>query len=76
MKELPDTDLRCFVLRVSAEDMEDADVEALEVVDEVRCNEEASEEAVDKRDAFSGRLTLYRLGGLYRSIGDLYKESV
>lgn len=58
------------------EDVEDADVEAFDVVDEVRCKEEASEDTVDSRDAVSGRLTLYRLGRLYRSIGDLYEESV
>lgn len=46
------------------EEMEDADVEAFDVVDEVRCKEEASEDTVDSRDALSGRLTLYRFGGL------------
>jgi hypothetical protein len=38
--------------------MDDADVDVFELVDEVRCKEEASEETVDSLDVFSGRLKL------------------
>jgi hypothetical protein len=72
LKELPDIVRRCCALLfVSGEEMED-DVEALDVVEDVRCREEASDEVVDSREIASERvLTLYRLGLPYRSEGTL-----
>lgn len=64
MNELPDSVLRCCGLfLVSAEATDEADVDALDVVDDVRCREEASEEkvAVDILDPASWRLILYLL---------------
>jgi hypothetical protein len=71
LKALPDIVRRCCVLFVPGEETDD-DVEALDVVDDVRCNEEASDEVVDNREFFSaGLFTLYRFGQLYRSVGSL-----
>jgi hypothetical protein len=46
----------CGFLFVSIEDTDDADVEVFDVVDEVRCKDDASEDTVDNR--VSGRATL------------------
>jgi hypothetical protein len=58
-------------LLVSIEETDDADVEPFDVVDDVRCKEEASEETFDSREIDSGRMALDRLGRLYKSIGIL-----
>jgi hypothetical protein len=47
---------------VSVEETDDADVEPFDVVDEVRCKEEASEETFDNRDTDPRRFILDRLG--------------
>lgn len=67
--ELPETDLRCcgFDEGDSVEDTDDADAEVFEAVDAVRCKEDASDETEEFLAAVSGRVTLYRLGRLYRS---------
>lgn len=59
MKELPEIVLRCCGLRfASIEATDDADVEALEAVDDVRYREDASEETVDSLDPVLEPLTL------------------
>jgi hypothetical protein len=74
LKELPEIVRRCCVLLVSGEETED-DVDACDVVEDVRCKEDASDEVVDSREFASTRLlTLYRLGQLYRSDGNLSSD--
>lgn len=59
VNELPDKVLRCWgLLFVSTEATDDADVDAFEAVDDVRCREEASDETVDSLDPAFGPPTL------------------
>lgn len=51
----------------SVEDTDDADADVFDAVEAVRCKEDASDETEECRAAVSGRVTLNRLGRLYRS---------
>jgi hypothetical protein len=53
LKELPDIVRRCCALFFVSGEETDDDVEALEVVEDVRCRDEASDEVVDSREVTS-----------------------